>query len=63
VRPLRWSLEVIALHSGTGLTKVRTGSSVTAMLAKRLISSVVADVGLRFAGSYPRLPEIAGVSQ
>jgi hypothetical protein len=33
------------------------------MFEKRLIFPVVADVGLRFAGSYPRLPEIAGVSQ
>jgi hypothetical protein len=33
------------------------------MLEKGLIVLVVVDVGLRFAGSYPRLPEIAGVSQ
>jgi hypothetical protein len=46
-----------------GLTEVRTGSSVTPMLEKGLIVLVVVDVGLMIAGSYPRLPEIAGVSQ
>jgi hypothetical protein len=33
------------------------------MREKRLIFLVVADVGLTFAGSYPRLPAIAGVSR
>jgi hypothetical protein len=33
------------------------------MLERRLIFLVFVEVGLRFAGSYPPLPEIAGVSQ
>jgi hypothetical protein len=33
------------------------------MLKKRLIFLVLVDVGLMFAGSYSRLPEIAGASQ
>jgi hypothetical protein len=52
-----------APHSGMGLTEARTGSSVVPMLERRLIFLVVADVGLMFAGSYPRLPESAGASR
>jgi hypothetical protein len=33
------------------------------MLEKRLTIVVVVDAGLMFAGFYPQLPEIAGVSQ
>jgi hypothetical protein len=33
------------------------------MLEKRLIFLVIVDAGLMLAGSYPPLPEIAGVSR
>jgi hypothetical protein len=33
------------------------------MLEERVIFPVVADVGLRFAGSYLQLPKITGASQ